>query len=704
MRASNKFIAMINNFTYLFLSFLVFNSSLVWAQEEINQNEKNSNKSKKEKVVDIKEDLTESGLAMTETEMKAKKAKKKGDEYYLEGNYHQAISYYQIALGEIKKKKKQAYLYKQCGDASFALRDYQAAKSFYTSTIEKDNKNKKYPKTVYSLADSYKRLAEYDLAIENFQKFMSLAGDNKNLSDWKSRARLEEKGCEYALALVVDSPTYKIRELGESVNGPFSDAGPEIRQNSLVFSKINSCEISEEHTECYSKLYSADKTKDKYSYAQKFASNIEMKNSYIGNPSFSKDGQTMYFSACTWLNAQTTSCAIYYTTLKNGIWSEAVKLDNNINEEGSSSSYPQIVVDENGVELLYFSAERVRGRGGKDIWVAEKLEDGSFGKAKNLGYPINTKYDEVSPFYHSQTRSLYYSTNGEISLGGLDVYKVVKVDEEEWSEPVNMETPVNSSLDDYDFVLDSKGDYGYLVSNREGTISQTSSTCCDDIFEVRSTSITLYLASLVYEETAEGRSLSSIANIELENLVSGKKEDRIFRGEKTLIPLEMEATYSLSASSEDFEDVNIEFNTLNLSSSDTLSYDLFFKERKTMDQKIIGTIYYEYNSSNLTSKAPEVLTEVVDFLKANENYNVEVIAHTDDKGAEDYNLQLSKFRSKAAAKYLISEGIEISRIKNLWFGETQPIAPNTNEDGSDNIDGRALNRRTEFKLVEIILE
>ncbi|MCB9256828.1 MAG: OmpA family protein [Chitinophagales bacterium] len=684
------------------LSILLFALSLtsVKAQNEGNTTEISTSNVQSE----TQSELDTESSAIQETGLKAGKLKKLGDGYFTEGNYHEAINSYQKAIQATSKKKLLAYLNNQCGEASFALRDYSSAKAYYLQTVEKDNKNKKFPKAVYKLGDSYKHLAEYDEAKENFQKFISLAEKNKKVADLKSRARLEEKGCDFALELVVDTPLFKIYELGETINGPYSDAGPEIRQNSLVFSKINSSETKADHSDFYSKLYSADKTKDSYAYAQKFATNLEMENSYIGNPSFSKDGQSMYFSVCSWLNAETTNCAIYSSSLQNGIWTEARKLDNNINEEGSSSSYPQIVVDENGKELLYFSAERARGRGAKDIWVAEKLEDGSFAKAKNLGYPINTKYDEVSPFYHSQSRTLYYSTNGEISLGGLDVYKAVKVDEEEWSEPVNMETPVNSSLDDYDFVLDSRGDYGYLVSNREGTISQTSSTCCDDIFEVRSTSISLFLSSLVYEETGEGRTLASKATLELENLQNGEKLNWEFTGVKKIVPLEMESKYVLKASHENFEALSLEFNTLNLNSSDTLNYDLFLNDKKSMDQKIIGTVYYEYNSSNLTQSAPEVLLEVLNFLKANENYHVEVIAHTDDKGTEDYNMQLSKFRSKAAAKYLISEGIAETRIKNLWFGETQPIAPNTNEDGSDNIEGRALNRRTEFKLLEITKE
>ncbi|MEZ4978777.1 MAG: OmpA family protein [Chitinophagales bacterium] len=684
------------------LSILLFALSLtsVKAQNEGNATEISTSNVQNE----TQSELDTKSSAIQETGLKAGKLKKLGDGYFTEGNYHEAISSYQKAIQATSKKKLLAYLNNQCGEASFALRDYSSAKAYYLQTVEKDNKNKKFPKAVYKLGDSYKHLAEYDEAKEYFQKFISLAEKNKKVADLKSRARLEEKGCDFALELVVDTPLFKIYELGETINGPYSDAGPEIRQNSLVFSKINSSETKADHSDFYSKLYSADKTKDSYTYAQKFASNLEIENSYIGNPSFSKDGQSMYFSVCSWLNAETTNCAIYSSSLQNGIWTEARKLDNNINEEGSSSSYPQIVVDENGKELLYFSAERARGRGAKDIWVAEKLEDGSFAKAKNLGYPINTKYDEVSPFYHSQSRTLYYSTNGEISLGGLDVYKAVKVDEEEWSEPVNMETPVNSSLDDYDFVLDSRGDYGYLVSNREGTISQTSSTCCDDIFEVRSTSISLFLSSLVYEETGEGRTLASKATLELENLQNGEKLNWEFTGVKKIVPLEMESKYVLKASHENFEALSLEFNTLNLNSSDTLNYDLFLNDKKSMDQKIIGTVYYEYNSSNLTQSAPEVLLEVLNFLKANENYHVEVIAHTDDKGTEDYNMQLSKFRSKAAAKYLISEGIAETRIKNLWFGETQPIAPNTNEDGSDNIEGRALNRRTEFKLLEITKE
>jgi outer membrane protein OmpA-like peptidoglycan-associated protein len=353
-----------------------------------------------------------------------------------------------------------------------------------------------------------------------------------------------------------------------------------------------------------------------------------------------------------------------------------------------------------GQELIYFTSDRVSGKGGKDIWYAYKDENGGFGRAKNIGSPINTKYDEVSPFYHNATNTMYFSTDGKASLGGLDVFKSVLSDEE-WLSPENLETPINSSLDDYDFILNDNGTFGFLVSNREGTTTVKSSTCCDDVFEVNITQFNLFLKGLVYAENKDGRELMKNAKVSLRDITSGKIEVLAYNGKLFSALLEKESDYELTASSDDFESVISTFTTKGLLKTDTLHYDLFFNEKRNFDNKIVGVIYYEYNQARLTAEAPKTLEQVLSFLNAHPNMTVEVSAHTDGNGSASYNLNLSKERCEAASNYLNFNGISKDRLVKKWFGESQLKASELNEDGTDNREGRSLNRRTEFKVVEI---
>jgi outer membrane protein OmpA-like peptidoglycan-associated protein len=627
----------------------------------------------------------------------AKALLKNGDKSFYDGNTYRAVKYYTAALDKTKKKKLKGILNYKLGSSSFQVRDYPLSQKYFNEALTFPTKKKKFNDAKYYLALAYKHQANYIKAKATFKEFIQDAEGNVNLDYQRTKARLEVKGCDYALELIVEEPSYVVSNPGENVNGPFADFGPEIRQNELVYSKITSSSSDPTNeTHEIAQLYSVEMYQDQYNYAQNFSSILNEGYYYVCNPNFTQDGKVIYFTRCSFDKQKNNNCAIFKSELEMGVWTNPLPLNTSINEENSNNSHPQIV-QEDGREILYFTSDRASGKGGKDIWYAIKGQGSDFGPAINLGSPVNTKYDDLSPFYHAGTKTLYYSTDGKANLGGLDVFKSEKV-EDGWLEPINMETPVNSSLDDYDFILDADGAFGFLVSNREGTTSFRNATCCDDIFEVRTTQINLSVKGLVYAENKDGRALVQKAIVTLKNLTNQTVEKISYDGRLFFAPLDKESDYVLSASNEDFEEVNLQFTTKDLRKSDTLQYDLFFKERKRFDDQVIGIIYYEYNQANLTPKAPKTLQEVIAFLKEYPKVKVEVNAHTDGNGDPNYNLELSKGRCEAAANYITFNGISKDRIIKNWYGESNPVASETMEDGSDNSDGRALNRRTEFKV------
>ena len=627
----------------------------------------------------------------------AKALMKKGDEPFKEGNMYTAINYYTAALDKTKKKKLKGVLNYKLGASSFQVRDYPMSEKHFEQSLTFPTKKKKFNDAKYYLALAYKHQANYEKSKSTFKEFIKEAEGDVKLDYQRTKARLEVKGCDFALGLIVEDPNYVVSNPGKSINGPFADFGPEIRMSELIFSKITTSSAdptNETHT--VAQLYSSEMHQNEYTNAQNFSPILNDGNYYVCNPNFTKDGKVVYFTKCSFDKNKKNNCAIFRSELLNGVWTNPVSLNASINEENSSNSHPQIV-EEDGQEILYFTSDRASGKGGKDIWYATKNENGNFNAAQNIGSPVNTKYDDLSPFYHVASKTLFYSTDGKATLGGLDVFKSEKV-KEGWLEPINMETPVNSSLDDYDFILNENGDFGFLVSNRVGTSSVRSATCCDDIFEVRSTRINLSVKGLVYAENKDGRALIKKAVVTLKNLTDQTVEKIMYDGKQFMAPIDKESDYELSASNEDFADVVLTFTTKNVTKSDTLQYDLFFKDRVSFDNQVIGIIYYEYNQANLTAKAPKTLEDVVAFLKEYPKAKVEVNAHTDGNGSSKYNLELSKGRCEAAVNYLTFNGISKDRIVKNWYGESKPVAPETNEDGSDNPDGRALNRRTEFKV------
>ncbi|MFT6685344.1 MAG: OOP family OmpA-OmpF porin [Bacteroidia bacterium] len=660
-------------------------------------------KVKKEKVVKTKEDVevnVSDVLDLTKNKKlkgSASKFKKKGDEYGQSGAHYNAMNSYQAALLRTKKKRKLAKLNLLAGESALMIRNYALSEVYFKDCLIQNSNKKKFDVAYFYLANSLKYQAKYVEAKDWYGKFMLKAANNSSLALEKSKSRIASKGCTYAMDLVVEEPAYVIENPGENVNGPYADFSPEIRGKELIYAKILS-DCSEEESKDIAKLYTSDMYDMKFNLAQDFSSTLNQGNDFVCNPSFSADGKTIYFSKCQLVSKSESHCDIYRSVLVEGIWGKAVKLEGNLNEENSSSSHPQIVEDEEGYTVFYFTSNRESGRGGKDIWYAVMNEDGDFGRAKNMGSPVNTRFDDISPFYHPATQTLYYSTDGEIGLGGYDVF-AAKKSNDGWEEPKNLETPVNTSLDDYDFILDAKGERGFLVSNRTGTTSLTGPTCCDDIFEVRSTQIELFVSSAVYVEGPSGREVLEDGLLVLEDLNTGKVDSIKIDIKDKFVSINTESEYRITALSEKYESKGVEFNTLNSNQSDTLYYDLFLTDKKNeIHKEFIGIIYYKYAESRLTPEAPATLETIIAYLKLNPKSQVEVRAHTDGKGPAEFNLNLSESRCDAAVNFLKSEGIEVFRIKNKWFGESEPAAPNTNEDGSDNPEGRALNRRTEFKI------
>ena len=713
----------IYKFSFVIIFLLLSNFNFLKAQQSEDSDKKSFKKEKKvtKKIKTDNNDEVKVLVVIDEKDAQfdfgVKKLVKKGDALSLNGSFYTAIDYYNAALSKSKKNKLNALVNYKLGNAYSSVKDYKKAEKFNRKVVDIDVKNKYYLSNYY-LANMLKYSEKYIEAKKYYRSFLSLNAESNKVDIEKSRAILEIKGCDYAIELNTFNEDFSIQNAGENVNGVYADFGPEIRANELVFTKILN-EWSEEETKNnhLAQIYTSEIYKDQYNFAQKFSSSINNKEQYVANPSFSNNGEEVYFTKCDYIGNKSTSCAIYYSKLVNGIWEKPILLPSVINEEGSNATQPQIVIDENGKELLYFSAEREKGRGGKDIYVSEKDEEGNFSRAKNLGYPINTRFDDVSPFYHTPTKTLYYSTNGKISLGGFDIYKSIK-EGDEFSEPENLTYPFNTSLDDFDFVMNDKSTLAYLVSNRKGIYTNNSETCCEDIFELKTTKIDLFVKGLIYLEKNGERKVIEQADIELiDNNGDGEKiksDDGTF-----LFKLELEKEYKILANSEGFDEGEVLFNTKNKTKSDTLQYDLFldniisenpFSVAKedvkinAFNQEIIGVIYYSFNAARLTDEAPATLKKILEYLNNHPDVIVEISAHTDDKGPADFNMQLSEERCNAAANYLMFYGVEENRIVKKWFGETQPIVPNKNEDGSDFEEGRERNRRTEFKAIGLLEE
>lgn len=625
-----------------------------------------------------------------------RKLVKKGDKLLKFNLIEEALAYYEVAWFQAKKSKHKVCLGEKIGNINYDLRNYKKAEKYFTTAVALNTKPKKFPLLEFQLANTYKYLAKYDAAIEMYTKFGKLQSENDKVTAERRRARLENKGAIYAQELATEDLKYTIENAGENVNSSASEFGPELVGNDLFFGKIYT--DKENISAAYSKIYFSEFFNDKFSVFQEFDSQVNKENVFVGNPSFSLDGNTVYFTECT----ETDQCKIMMSQRENTIWQTPTALNKNINKEESNNTQPQITKTPEGKEILFFVSDRKGSRGGKDLWLSYKNEDGNFERPKRVESPINTTYDEISPFFHAASNTLYFSSNGHVNIGGFDVFKVENFfDNDDDLKVVNMDYPINSSVDDFDFIINNNQELGFLVSNRKREFATQDKKGCDDaIYVVKTTAINLFAKTIVYAENKTSKKIFYDADLFLYNAKTNEKIEQIKYADKTfLISIEKDMEYKIVAESNLFEKEEISFNTIDNTKSDTLEFELYLKNRN-FDNYSISKVYYQFNSSNLRADAPDSLQKVLNFMNAYPNVVVEVGSHTDSKGTDAYNLALGKRRAEAVANYLIKTGeIAEERLQTKSYGESEPIAPNINEDGSDNPEGRDLNRRTEFKVV-----
>ncbi len=352
-------------------------------------------------------------------------------------------------------------------------------------------------------------------------------------------------------------------------------------------------------------------------------------------------------------------------------------------------------------EILYFVSDRPGTKGGMDIWYAEY--DGrkkSFKAPKNVGNKVNSPGAEMTPFYDLKSKTLYFSSDGKVGLGGLDIYSSIG-ELNKWSVPVNLGPKLNSSADDLDFALNLKANGGFFVSNRKGGQSLYNETCCDDIYEFTYTKFIEYIATgKIINKDSKDCVENSILSV---YIING--DDKFLSEEVKVadcnyrLALRSGYKYVVEANKDGYLANGIEISTTNMVKSDSAEHN--FSIEKMPDKPIlIPVLNYEFNSAKLTPESQVVLdTTVMKLLNQNPALIVELSSHTDNKGADDYNMKLSQKRAESIVTYLTNKGINSKRLKAKGYGETVPIAPNQNADGSDNPEGRKLNRRTEIKIL-----
>jgi outer membrane protein OmpA-like peptidoglycan-associated protein len=367
-----------------------------------------------------------------------------------------------------------------------------------------------------------------------------------------------------------------------------------------------------------------------------------------------------------WNDEDRSEQHIYLARMVDLKFYEAFKLPESVNYPGYRSINP--FVSKNG-RILYFSSNRPGGEGGMDLWKIELDETGNVAsEAINLGRPINSELDEVSPFFHDVSSVLFFSSNGHNSSGGLDIYKAsFNKEYKTYGSPENMGFPINSSKDDAYIIWDEMMHYGYFSSDRQ----DCENGHCYDIYKVKNEPIRIFLEGYAYDDDS-GDALPNTSlmfkdiEFHFEPFEVMTDENGFYRQE-----LGKNQEIFIKATKPSYFADAATINTKPITSSTTLVQDFYLRPIPKDEIEIDG-IEYDLNSANLRPSSKEILDVLYDFLVLNNNLIVEVNSHTDVRGTIQYNQRLSEARAKSCVDYLVGRGISKERIKAIGYGELQP--------------------------------
>ncbi len=561
----------------------------------------------------------------------------------------------------------------------------------------------------YKLGYIYYNKKEYEKALEYLTIFVN--NGQKNQSYLQGKKMYEH--CQKYIDLITNPVSYNPVKV-EGVNSPSDEFLPLISPDgefmfyTRKYQKQEKNDITSKYVNefTYSKR-SNDITEKNPKFSTGFIMPPPFNKGYDqGAISISIDNNNLYLTVCKDIKSRNgsgvyTNCDIYSSKLINDEWTEPINLGANINGQYTWESQPSISADG---KTLFFASMRPTNINfnvddpktyNVDIYSSTKDKDGNWQQAINLGKIINTQGNEKSPFMHSDSQTLYFSSDGLQGIGGYDIFYSKRNEDYTWTEPKNIGYPINTAQDEIGLIVSTNGEKAYFSSNKIGK-STGYDVYSFDLYEEARPKKVLFAKGELKDE--DGKIIAG-AKIEVKSI----KTNKITEG----LVDDVSGKYAIAVAVEENEDL-----LMTVKKDDYAFTSAYLKPRTgellTAPVKInfemkpieigkevqINDIHFATNSSLFDKESMIVLNSFIEFLNTNQRVKIEIQGHTDNVGDAKANLELSKERAKAVRDYIVIMGIDSSRITNYkGFGQTKPISSNNTE------EGRAKNRRTEFVIV-----
>lgn len=571
---------------------------------------------------------------------------------------------------------------------------YKRTTTYYEKTRNSCPSYRNYEASFHLAQRSFDQ-KHYDKSARLLTEYLSKSDQSKKPNYWKAANTLKQQIDEYEKLFAKKVPFNPIKVEGASTD--FDEYLPMLSpdNNYLFFTRKTEVDSKSIYGKQERELF----IQSRRQYNGKYSEGIPMpepfnEGVYQGGSSISIDNRIIFITLVqqevTRQGRGYSNGDIYYSERSGGKWGPLKSIGDHINGRFSWEGQPSISADN---KTLYFASARGEDNyGGMDLYKVERQDDGNWGEVKNLGPTINTSGNEKSPFMHSDSYTLYFSSDGHTGFGGQDIFFSRFNEFGRFSEPINLGSPINTAEDEHGFMVSTDGHYGYFSSNlgQKGL----------DIYyfdlpeEYRPKEVVFVKGSVSSKDPDVAKGMT----IELKNTAT----DEVIEG----VVDEEHGEYVAVIAANEGQDVMMmakkngyAFTSQYINSGKDVVGRPMRTAPMTFDPIEVGETYeinninFDTDSYALNAQVMNILAEFIEFMKENPTMRVAIYGHTDNVGDPESNLLLSTNRAKAVNDYLIIEGISPSRVEYKGYGESSPISSN------ETAEGRAKNRRTEFVIL-----
>lgn len=532
------------------------------------------------------------------------------------------------------------------------------------------------------------RMGMYDKARQNFIRYKEVIKSPS--ADQISTVDRLIASCDFALEAVKRPVPFSPVNLGSGVNTAEAEYYPSftVDQREIIFTRdIKDSRAMAGHQEDFY----ISMLKDTIWQPAKNAGMPLNSGLNEGAPSISADGRILFFTACERPDGK-GSCDIYLSQrLNDGTWSKPINLGAPINTEAWESQ-PSFSSDGKTLYFVRGGYDRDRNRQ-YDIYMSIFQMDMTWSSPVKLGENINTVLQEESVFIHPDNQTIYFSSTGHTGMGGLDIFLSRRQENGEWGKPVNLGYPINTAADENSLVVSADGKKAYFASDRKGGFGRLD-LYSFDLYQDVQPALTSYVKAIV-TDAATGNPLA--AQFEVVDLSTGKvvlSNTTDKRKGEFLACLPAGRNYMLNVNKESYLFYSDYFELKNANTrQNAFLLNIKLQQPKPGEKVVLRNIFFDVNKSDLKPESTPELTRLVALLKNQPTLKIEISGHTDSSGDKKANQLLSENRAKSVKDFLVQNGIQADRITYKGYGDARPVASNESE------EGRAQNRRTEFTIL-----